>query len=128
MLLIARRGCLNTPVARLPNSSSMHEEAALRSKNPMAHAKSASDRLDDAVQREIIQNAPRVAAEARADPKVAPRVPGLAEELPPPKDTLPPEDEPAEGDPKQSVFEEEANRDGASPSLPSPEKVAKELW
>jgi hypothetical protein len=106
----------------------MHEEAALRSKNPMAHAKSASDRLDDAVQREVIQNAPRVAAEARADPRVAPRVPGLAEELPPPKDTLPPEDEPAEGDPKQSVFEEEADRDGASPSLPSPEKVSKVLW
>jgi hypothetical protein len=99
----------------------------VRSKNPMAHAKSASDRLDDALQREIIQNAPRVAAEARADPKLH-RVPGLAEELPPPKDTLPPEEEPAEDDPKQSVFEEEADRDGASPSLPSPEKVAKELW
>ncbi len=64
----------------------------MTTKNPQAHAKSENDKIDDAVQEELIQNAPRVAAAARADKNVAPRVPGLAEDLPPPKRTLPPEE------------------------------------
>ena len=64
----------------------------MKSKHPQAHAKSANDKLDDAVQEVLIADAPRVVEAARADKKVASRVPGLADELPPPETTLPPED------------------------------------